>query len=402
MAAVRASRLALAHARHIWLRAQGLHTRRPFGDGPEATPAAVEHLGYVQIDTINVIERCHHHILWTRIPTYRREHLHRAQAVDKTVFEYWTHALAYVPTSAYRFFMPEMARRRATPGGWFGAVDPADVRRVLSLIRKEGPLSIRDIADDVLVDKNHPWASRKPSKRALQLAFFTGALTVSARSGMLKTYELAERHFGWERRPRPASEQQVADYMLDRTLRAQGVVSLDSICHLDVKRKPAVRRAIEARLRRRRLRAVALEGAERVEHWAAPEALEEGFGEKNEDLTHVLSPFDPLIIQRKRLKLFFGYQHRFEAYVPKEKRSFGYFALPVLVGDEIVAAIDLKADRRRGRLQVQQWTWLNPRSADAHKARVEEELHRFEEFQIGQNADETTKDRLSAPSLALR
>ena len=402
MAAVRASRLALAHARHIWLRAQGLHTRRPFGDGPEATLAAVEHLGYVQIDTINVIERCHHHILWTRIPTYRREHLHRAQAVDKTVFEYWTHALAYVPTSAYRFFMPEMARRRATPGGWFGAVDPADVRRVLSLIRKEGPLSIRDIADDVLVDKNHPWASRKPSKRALQLAFFTGALTVSARSGMLKTYELAERHFGWERRPRPASEQQVADYMLDRTLRAQGVVSLDSICHLDVKRKPAVRRAIEARLRRRRLRAVALEGAERVEHWAAPEALEEGFGEKNEDLTHVLSPFDPLIIQRKRLKLFFGYQHRFEAYVPKEKRSFGYFALPVLVGDEIVAAIDLKADRRRGRLQVQQWTWLNPRSADAHKARVEEELHRFEEFQIGQNADETTKDRLSAPSLALR
>jgi uncharacterized protein YcaQ len=402
MAAVRASRLALAHARHIWLRAQGLHTRRPFGDGPEATLAAVEHLGYVQIDTINVIERCHHHILWTRIPTYRREHLHRAQAVDKTVFEYWTHALAYVPTSAYRFFMPEMARRRATPGGWFGSVDPADVRRVLSLIRKEGPLSIRDIADDVLVDKNHPWASRKPSKRALQLAFFTGALTVSARSGMLKTYELAERHFGWERRPRPASEQQVADYMLDRTLRAQGVVSLDSICHLDVKRKPAVRRAIEARLRRRRLRAVAVEGAEGVEHWAAPEALEEGSGEKNEDLTHVLSPFDPLIIQRKRLKLFFGYQHRFEAYVPKEKRSFGYFALPVLVGDEIVAAIDLKADRRRGRLQVQQWTWLNPRSADAHKARVEEELHRFEEFQIGQNADETTKDRLSAPSLALR
>src|SRR5919112_4130955 len=352
MAAVRASRLAPAHARHIWLRAQGLHTRRPFGDGPEATPAAVEHLGYVQIDTINVIERCHHHILWTRIPTYRREHLHRAQAVDKTVFEYWTHALAYVPTSAYRFFMPEMARRRATPGGWFGAVDPADVRRVLSLIRKEGPLSIRDIADDVLVDKNHPWASRKPSKRALQLAFFTGALTVSARSGMLKTYELAERHFGWERRPRPASEQRVADYMLDRTLRAQGVVSLDSICHLDVKRKPAVRRAIEARLRRRRLRAVALEGAERVEHWAAPEALEEGCGEKNEDLTHILSPFDPLIIQRNRLKLFFGYQHRFEAYVPKEKRSFGYFALPVLVGDEIVAAVDLKTDRRKGRLHV--------------------------------------------------
>jgi len=396
------SHITMAEGRRIWLRAQGLHTRSPFGDGPKATPAAVEHLGYVQIDTINVIERCHHHILWTRIPTYQREHLHRAQTLDKTVFEYWTHALAYVPTSAYRFFMSEMARRRATPGGWFGPVDPADVRRVLSLIRQEGPLSIRDIADDVLVDKDHPWASRKPSKRALQLAFLTGALTVSARSGMLKTYELTDRHFGWERRPRPASDKQVADYMLDRALRAQGVVSLDSICHLDAKRKPAVRRAIEARVRRRRLSAVALEGAERVEHWAPPDALEERVGQQEEDLTHILSPFDPLIIQRKRLKLFFGYQHRFEAYVPKAKRSLGYFALPVLVGDQIVAAIDLKADRRKGRLHVQQWTWLHPRSAGAHKARVEEELHRFEEFQIGQTADETNTARLSGPSLALR
>ena len=66
--------------------------------GPDATAAAVEHLGYVQIDTINVIERCHHHILWTRIPDYRRAHLHQAQSVDKSVFEYWTHALSYVPT----------------------------------------------------------------------------------------------------------------------------------------------------------------------------------------------------------------------------------------------------------------------------------------------------------------
>ncbi len=83
----------------IWLRAQRLDTPAPFGDGPQATSAAVAHLGYVQIDTINVIERCHHHILWTRaFPDYRRAHLHQAQTVDKSVFEYWTHALSYVPT----------------------------------------------------------------------------------------------------------------------------------------------------------------------------------------------------------------------------------------------------------------------------------------------------------------
>jgi uncharacterized protein len=94
-----------AEARRVWLRAQGLDASAPFGAGPEATRRAVEHLGYVQIDTIHVIERCHHHILFTRIPEYRRTDLQRAQSVDKTVFEYWTHALSYVPTRDLRFFL---------------------------------------------------------------------------------------------------------------------------------------------------------------------------------------------------------------------------------------------------------------------------------------------------------
>src|SRR5690348_14450699 len=88
--------LAKPEARRIWLRAQRLDERAPFGSGAKATEAAVEHLGYVQIDTINVIERCHHHILYTRIPEYQRQHLRQAQSEDKTVFEYWTHALAYL------------------------------------------------------------------------------------------------------------------------------------------------------------------------------------------------------------------------------------------------------------------------------------------------------------------
>ena len=114
-------RLTLSQARHIWLHAQRLDAPAPFGDGPEATQAAVEHLGYLQIDTINVIERCHHHILWSRIPDYRREHLHRAQSVDKSLFEYWTHALSYVPTKDMRFFLPDMKRHRQSPMAWFAS-----------------------------------------------------------------------------------------------------------------------------------------------------------------------------------------------------------------------------------------------------------------------------------------
>jgi uncharacterized protein YcaQ len=372
--------LAAAQARRIWLRAQGLDRPAPFGVGSSATPAAVRHLGYVQIDTINVIERCHHHILWTRIPDYEREHLQRAQSVDKTVLEYWTHALSYVPTEDLRFFLPAMKRHRHAPRSWFGEVTDDELQRVVKRIRDDGPLTIRDIDDDVLVDKHHPWASRKPSKRALQRAFYNGDLTISARSGMLKTYELMSRHVGWERAPRPASEKQVSNYLLDRALRSQGLVSLESVCHLDAPRKPDIRAEIESRVRRKLLVPVLMDGAETTEHWAEPRVLDEATPEPGEAV-HVLSPFDPLVIQRKRLKLFFGYEHRFEAYVPKEKRQYGYFALPILLGDEMVAVIDLKADRTKRELLVQQWAWVGQGSA-AHQSRIEQALQCFEAFQF--------------------
>ena len=99
--------LTKAAARRIWLHAQRLETQEPFGNGPQAVAAAVDHLGYVQIDTINVIERCHHHILYSRIPSYTRADLRQAQSVDKSVFEYWTHALSYVPAKDFRFLFPQ-------------------------------------------------------------------------------------------------------------------------------------------------------------------------------------------------------------------------------------------------------------------------------------------------------
>lgn len=374
--------LSQPQARRLWLQAQRLDQAAPFGDGPEATRTAVEHLGYVQIDTINVIERCHHHILFTRIPGYRRADLAQAQSQDKTVFEYWTHALSYMPTRDLRFALRAMKREWLRRGTWFSGVKPADLRKVVSRIRRQGALTIRDIDDDELVEKDHAWASRKPSKRALQLAFFKGALTVSQRSGMLKTYELIDRHFGWDTPPRPASEREMLDHLLDRALRAQGVVSLDSICHLDAPRKAGIRALIEARVRRKQLVPAALEGAGRLEHWVAPELLDDPAAEQAGEQVHILSPFDPLIIQRKRLQLFFGYEHRFEAYVPKPKRVFGYFALPVLIGDEIVAALDLKTDRNAGKLLVQQWTWVGGGNARRHKRPIEAALDRFQAFQL--------------------
>ncbi len=368
-------------AKRLWIRAQRLDEKSPFGAGVRATTRAIQHLGYVQIDTINVIERCHHHILFNRIPNYLRKDLHEAQSKSKTVFEYWTHALAYVPAEDFRFFMRKMKETKADPGSWFRSVKKEEIQKVLKLIKKDGALSIRDIEDEVLVKKDHPWASTKPSKRALQLAFHSGDLVIAERVGMLKKYELTDRHFEWKKKPKAATEREILEYQLDRALRSQAIVSLDSICHLVPSRKPMILKLIEARMKTKDLIEIKIEGLEKVRHWMRPELIDEKF-ESDQGLTHLLSPFDPLVIQRKRLQMFFDYNHRFEAYHPKEKRVFGYFALPVLKEGRMIAAIDLKTERAAKKLLIQKWTWIDKAKSAQNKLAIEESLNRFERFQL--------------------
>ncbi|MEO7221633.1 MAG: crosslink repair DNA glycosylase YcaQ family protein, partial [Devosia sp.] len=253
-------------ARRIWLRAQRLDTREPFGSGAEATKLAIEHLGYVQIDTINVIERSHHHILFSRIPTYRRADLRQAQSVDKSVFEYWTHALAYVPVRDFRFFVPAMKAHRDNPTRWSASDNEAGTK-LIRKIRRDGPITIRDIDTDELVEKAHLWASKKPSKGLLERGFYDGRLVVSERRGMVKTYEDIERHFGWKNRPRGATPSQLVEYQLDRALRAQGLVSAPSVMHPWKVFSPEMRALIDRRVRRKELREIRI-GDSPLPHWA--------------------------------------------------------------------------------------------------------------------------------------
>lgn len=373
--------VSVAKARAIWIAAQRLNTETPFGSGPSAVEAAIAHLGYVQIDTISVIERCHHHILYNRIPCYRRADLVHAQSEAKTVFEYWTHALSYVPVTDFPHFTAAMKQHRRDPSSWYGGVPARDMSKMLRRVRDEGPLAMSDITDDKPVDKNHPWASRKPSKRVLEAGFYNGRLAIARRNGMLKTYDLIERHFGWDRLPKPASATSTNRYLLERALRAQGLISLESVCHLNPKSKPAIAALIEREAKARRLVPVRIDGAEQHKFWARPETLAEDA--PHAALTHILSPFDPLIIQRKRTEALFGYSHLFEAYVPKAKRKLGYFTLPVLCGDEIVAALDLKADRQEKSLLIQAWHWVGRGESPTHRQSIEAALDRFSTFQFG-------------------
>jgi uncharacterized protein YcaQ len=363
-------------ARRLWLAAQRLDRETPFGAGPEAVQLAVEHLGYVQIDTINVIERCHHHILFNRVPDYRRADLVAAQSREKTVFEYWTHALSFLPARDFPFYVATMKANRREAAFFASDVPRQEVLRVLKRVREEGALTISDIKDDDLVDKHHPWASRKPSKRALQRGFYNGELVIAARAGMLKTYELTERHFGWERLPPAASAARYLDYVLDRALRSQAVVSVDSVCYGRVAPKKAIAELIEKRVKKKALVPARIAGAEKIAHWAEPAALE---ALPEPGLVHILSPFDPLVIQRARTQMIFGYEHVFEAYIRPDKRRYGYFTLPVLAGEEIVAMLDLKTDRAARKVLIQSWHWTGKAR---RKKEIEAALEHFERFQL--------------------
>ena len=155
-----------------------------------------------------------------------------------------------------------------------------------------------------------------------------------------------------------------------------------------------MRRLNESRLRRKELMLVQVEGAGESLHWMHPDSLD-AIPASARGQVHILSPFDPLIIQRKRLRLFFDYEYRFEAYVPRDKRVFGYFVCPVLIGDRIVAALDLKTDRQRGRLLVQRWNWVGRGAPRAYRQTVEAALHEIESEKRRRQAGATGK---SAPN----
>ncbi|MES3036545.1 MAG: crosslink repair DNA glycosylase YcaQ family protein [Bdellovibrionota bacterium] len=383
--------LTALEAKRFWLFSQRLLERTPFGSGSDAVYKAIDHLGYVQIDTINVIERAHHHILWSRIPTYRPQLLQKLQRDEKSIFEYWTHALAYVPSKYFPHYIGAMERFEEKPSKWFDAVTPAEIKRVTAYVKKHGPVSIRDMGDEVLVEKDHDWASKKPSKRVLQYLFNGGRVVISERLGMLKKYELTQRHFKWKKRPKASSEKVTHQYLLERSLKSQGLVSIASTTFLNTRAKAGISKVLTAKEKNGSLTKVNVKNIA-ADFWLSPDEWEtfssQDHKSSKEDLVHILSPFDPLVIQRKRLKMFFNYEHRFEAYVPKEKRMYGYFALPVIVGDEVVALLDMKTDRQNKKLLLQQWTWLPGHRRKETKMAIEAELDRFALFQLQQKFED--------------
>jgi len=326
---------------------QGLGKISPFAKGVEGTLQAIEHLGYVQIDTISVVERAHHHILWSRVPDYDLSHLNNLVR-ERQIFEYWYHAASYLPMKDYHYVLPAMISVRKGESRYFNRGDQHLMNEILARVRAEGRIRLRDI------DKNNKkslgnWWNTGPGRRAFEQLYMQGDLMICERNGMEKVYDLTERCLPENIDLSMPTLHEYAQYLFNTTLRAHGAFTWKQLVHLKGKDlKEAMRVVLKEQIDAGVVSAIKLDDGQTlyVDVAAIKQNVNTDFGLK------ILSPFDNSLIHRDRLTSLFEFDYRIECYVPAAKRVFGYFCLPILYQDELVGRIDCKAHRTVKELEV--------------------------------------------------
>ncbi|KKL53250.1 hypothetical protein LCGC14_2277320 [marine sediment metagenome] len=333
-------------ARRLIVASAGLDGRWKLPRGAEGAAQAVERLGYVQIDTIAVIQRAHHHTLWSRRGDYTPAMLHRLQAEERRVFEYWTHAASYVPMCHYRYYLPRMrAWARSPRARRFMSDNASLVRGVLSRIRAEGPLISADFAAPP-GRKRGPWWDWKPAKHALELLFATGKLMVAERRNFQRVYDLTDRVLPAGVDTAAASPAETARFVVRRVLACEGISNLRRWWIGDRARTD---RAIAQMIDAGEVASVQVAGVDgRFPHYALTESLAGLSRRRGRKRLHLLSPFDNMVIWRGRLETFFDFHCKLECYLPAARRRYGYFCLPILWGERFIGRLDPKADRKDG------------------------------------------------------
>ncbi len=337
------STIAIEDLRRLVVHASGLGNLAPFGRGRSGTGRALDHLGHVQIDTISVVTRAHDHILASRVPGYRPEHLQQLIA-RREAFEYWAHAAAFLPMADYRHALPRM-QRLAGGGQHWGRDKRREMTRVLDRIRQDGPLRARNF--DAPAGHKGGWWSWKPAKWALERLFQEGQLMVVGRTGFEKVFDLTERVLPEVVDTRPPSLDDHARWLVGRARRSLGAFSAR---HVRYQRREeglagAVDTAINVAMEQGELLQVSHPALPAGRHWYVDPV---GLAQSDRRIARrvrALSPFDPLLIHRDRLLALFGFDYQLECYLPEPRRRYGYFSLPLLAGTRFIGRADCKALR---------------------------------------------------------
>ncbi|NKB33686.1 MAG: hypothetical protein GKR91_11365 [Pseudomonadales bacterium] len=331
-------------ARKLVLDHQRLNSRGDFGRGINATLKAIEHLGYVQLDTLSVVERAHLHTLWNRVDGFRPDHIDKLQRSGK-IFEHWAHALALLPMRDYRFSLPMMHRIASGEKHWYPKNKKVS-KYVLDRIRNEGALSAKDF-DDKPASKEM-WV-RAPSKNALEQLFIEGKLMVPYRNNFHKVYDLTERVLPDSVDTTVPNEDELCRHLIISFMRAHGFGQLKEIAYLRKGMGPVLRKTAKDMEEEGLLCEVAVNDST---YLTTPANLERAASSFPRSSFRILSPFDNAIIQRNRINELYKFDYQMECYVKKDNRKYGYFCLPLLHQNKLVGRLDAKADRKSGTLQL--------------------------------------------------
>ena len=366
--------LSTQQARKLVLLSQKALATKQAGCATAETLSVIEHLGYIQIDTISVVQRAHHHTLWNRNPRYQASQLDQLVA-EKQVFEYWSHAAAYLPMRDYRFSLP---RKKALASGkqkhWF---EPNErlMKLAIKRIKAEGPLMAKDFENTG--KKAGEWKT-KPAKQALETLFMQGDLMISSRVNFHKVYDLTERVLPESIEPTPPEPEEYTRFLIIQYLRANGLGKASEIAYLLKNTKPLISATLQEMISNGEI--LSLQVAD-DNYYALPSSLPLLSKPLARSKLKILSPFDNLLIQRKRMRELFAFDYLIECYLPAAKRQYGYFSLPILWDGELVARMDCKADRKKSLLNILHLA-LEPKVAkyDAFFLALHKELKAFLRF----------------------
>jgi uncharacterized protein YcaQ len=353
VSAPESARLPAGLARRIALAAQGFAGPRPNGAvGTRDLRRLIDRLAVVQIDSVNVLSRAHYLPAFSRLGAYPRQALDDLAGRRHDLFEYWAHEASYLPVRLHPLLRWRMAA--AEEHAWGNMVRlqrerPGYVAEVLERVRGSGPVRASDLLEPKPDRPGTMW-NWHAGKVALEWLFFTGAITAVHRTaGFERVYDLTERVLPAEVVRAPTPEPADAVRELVRTAaRALGVATERDLRDYFRLRPEAARAAIAELADAGELMPVEVAG------WGAPAWLDPAARRPRWIRARaLLSPFDSLVWERPRVERIFGFRYRLEIYTPAAKRVHGYYVLPFLLGDQLVARVDLKADRQAGALRVQ-------------------------------------------------
>jgi uncharacterized protein len=334
--------LSKSQARKIILQAVGLARQAQFGTGPEAVYRLIDHLGFVQLDTNYVVERAHHHVMAARVPDYEPDWLGELVA-DGRIFEYFTSDAGYIPMRDFRFSLPvkegfSVNRKPVTPA------ETRLMKQVLDRVEREGPLMVGDFENDRL-EASSGWWDWRPAKVALERLYLDGKLTITRTKSFHKVYDVPMNLIPADTDLTVPTQEEFARFVIRRTLGALGIAYVKEMAwRARYVKGNLVKKELEKMVAAGEVRAVLVEGLKSAPLYMLPHQQTEV--ELAGD-AFILSPFDILNVFRHRLRDFFDFDYQIECFVPAPKRKYGYFSLPVLVGDTFVARMDAKADRKQ-------------------------------------------------------